>query len=258
MCGEKQQGGIDFDRDMGSPPRVRGKVVACVCPVNWCRITPACAGKSAGRWSVRSGLRDHPRVCGEKRHRSLLTRSTLGSPPRVRGKVQQVFHKFFNTGITPACAGKRAVVTARSSAVWDHPRVCGEKYAIQRHPPCGFGITPACAGKRDAPTGGNAVKGDHPRVCGEKQLPSTVHFLSGDHPRVCGEKGTRAERGPGILGSPPRVRGKGNETDKATEEAGITPACAGKRTGEATDEETCGDHPRVCGEKDGQPLKRNK
>ena len=45
------------------------------------------------------------------------------------------------------------------------------------------------------------------------------------------------------------MRGKGEGTDKVTEEAGITPAYAGKSTGDATDEETFGDHPRVCGEK---------
>ena len=69
--------------------------------------------------------------------------------------------------------------------------MCGEKL-------CGLtvylhlgGITPACAGKR----GGNDNRagdiGDHPRVCGEK-LPGAV---------------SRAKTG----GSPPRVRGKGDD-----------------------------------------------
>ena len=31
------------------------------------------------------------------------------------------------TGITPACAGKRARATAPMTPGWDHPRVCGEK-----------------------------------------------------------------------------------------------------------------------------------
>ena len=44
---------------------------------------------------------------------------------------------------------------------------------------------------------------------------------------------------------------RGKEFANIGEQAvkGITPACAGKSTGDETDEETFGDHPRVCGEK---------
>ena len=72
------------------------------------------------------------------------------------------------TGITPACAGKRALDRLQRHLVWDHPRVCGEKIFSQfrltpllESPPRVRGkdkaeflghrvlrITPACAGKR--------------------------------------------------------------------------------------------------------------
>ena len=91
------------------------------------------------------------------------------------------------------------------------------------------GITPACAGKSLRCHLRSAVRWDHPRVCGEKWEE---------------ELSSRLEEG-----SPPRVRGKGEDRKIALLRYGITPACAGKRTGA----EACGgcswDHPRVCGEK---------
>ena len=92
-----------------------------------------------------------------------------------------------------------------------------------------IGITPACAGKSLRCHLRSAVRWDHPRVCGEKWEE---------------ELSSRLEEG-----SPPRVRGKGVDRKIALLRYGITPACAGKRTGA----EACGgcswDHPRVCGEK---------
>ena len=70
-------------------------------------ITPACAGKRCDRGPYMAGIRDHPRVCGEKIWVHNLSYEFQGSPPRVRGKVR--VHDFYIAGmrITPACAGKR-------------------------------------------------------------------------------------------------------------------------------------------------------
>ena len=133
-------------------------------------ITPACAGKSVIRISDGCLRRDHPRVCGEKLNALAQCPFILGSPPRVRGKVQlQVLHNA-SEGITPACAGKRRSVAAAARSRRDHPRVCGEKYPVMDdafidmgspprmrgkantpdHRESAPGITPACAGKRYA------------------------------------------------------------------------------------------------------------
>ena len=92
----------------------------------------------------------------------------MGSPPRMRGKVPiSIFLRFLG-GITPAYAGKRLKVACPLLPTRDHPRVCGEKLAFQRHngrhqgspprmrgkaanylvAPNSAGITPAYAGKR--------------------------------------------------------------------------------------------------------------
>ena len=91
------------------------------------------------------------------------------------------------------------------------------------------GITPACAGKSPCPIVSSTTLQDHPRVCGEK-------FRA--YAKIWNE-----------WGSPPRMRGKAEDTRSAGRTAGITPACAGKRRPVPSPRSTRQDHPRVCGEK---------
>ena len=51
-------------------------------------------------------------------------------------------------------------------------------------------------------------------------------------------------------GSPPRVRGKAHVCLMTVISVGITPACAGKSRSVQGPAGSCGDHPRVCGEKE--------
>ena len=151
VCGEKMMlyawGALNY----GSPPRVRGKDSSLPALSDEWRITPACAGKRAGRTAPGRAAEDHPRVCGEKRLKLLLASS--------------------DQRITPACAGKRRRVPAFLCCCKDHPRVCGEKFRAYAlimdewgSPPRVRGkvlrstlrknllrITPACAGKSAAP-----------------------------------------------------------------------------------------------------------
>ena len=53
---------------------------------------------------------DHPRVCGEKATEDQLTAALSGSPPRMRGKVLGDLAGRELTGITPAYAGKSAML----------------------------------------------------------------------------------------------------------------------------------------------------
>ena len=177
-----------------------------------------------------------------------MRRLPLRSPPRVRGKAFSVLRRQFrfritpayagkanpgnarkpNARITPAYAGKSLSLTRPGVHIWDHPRVCGEKKftfdagkLIPGSPPrmrgkgrivavtvAGFGITPAYAGKRPDCSCHCSRFWDHPRVCGEKPP-------AGDGLNL-------------ILGSPPRMRGKGQAACEVVVEFGITPACAGK------------------------------
>ena len=127
MCGEKIYSVRDNIGEQGSPPHVRGKVSAFALHLSGHGITPACAGKRAVATVNKFIAWDHPRMCGEKMHMLLCVPASYGSPPHMRGKgrVRHVFLPF--SGITPAHAGKSSILVAHWSAVWDHPRTCGEK-----------------------------------------------------------------------------------------------------------------------------------
>ena len=50
--------------------------------------------------------RDHPRGCGENYVKNFMGYSTVGSPPRMRGKLSRNVVKSNCPRITPADAGK--------------------------------------------------------------------------------------------------------------------------------------------------------
>ena len=178
-----------------------------------------------------------------------MRRLPLRSPPRMRGKVHPAHHAEQGDGITPAYAGKSRC-NLPSTAPWkDHPRVCGEKASpmMKPAPPLGSPprvrgkakkrrrscpltrITPAYAGKRPAASAARSAKWDHPRVCGEKPLGHRCQCV--------------------LLGSPPRMRGKGIAIFRQLHHGRITPAYAGKSRLWRRPGTRCRDHPRVCGEK---------
>ena len=106
MCGEKARTLIVQDEPQGSPPHVRGKVKENQTLWYEDRITPACAGKSYIRLALLHPTWDHPRMCGEKQLVAELPKTSLGSPPHVRGKVGVGRLVDGVCRITPACAGK--------------------------------------------------------------------------------------------------------------------------------------------------------
>ena len=167
VCGEKKVMRGAKDKRMGSPPHVRGKAGYWVKDAQGRGITPACAGKRKRKTGLRRQAKDHPRMCGEKRHTFVSIESGVGSPPHVRGKGPLHLLRCRVKGITPACAGKSVWSRLNRVRLADHPRMCGEKrkdrldyYVPQGSPPHVRGkgeiesyadecdrITPACAGK---------------------------------------------------------------------------------------------------------------
>ena len=107
VCGEKPMIAVVRLAKSGSPPRVRGKEYLHPRFHTTYRITPACAGKSRYPQLMGVWRKDHPRVCGEKPIIAPNINSTSGSPPRVRGKVEDWLDIIDTLRITPACAGKR-------------------------------------------------------------------------------------------------------------------------------------------------------
>ena len=152
-------------------------------------------------------------------------------------------------GITPACAGKRVFPGTHIPAVWDHPRVCGEKKGLCAADEPRQGSPPRVRGKGGVLTGRVGAQRITPACAGKSKPRRHGSPSAGDHPRVCGEKSNCIVLPQDDGGSPPRVRGKGVKDLLPWLCIGITPACAGKR--DCKYFLGCGsrDHPRVCGEK---------
>ena len=108
VCGEKAADTYALAGATGSPPRVRGEASFNARSATAVGITPACAGRSARCTGFSPPSEDHPRVCGEKLVVVLPVKRPLGSPPRVRGEVQDSEKEVLDERITPACAGRRA------------------------------------------------------------------------------------------------------------------------------------------------------
>ena len=88
LCGEKACAYMYSCVLPGSPPPMRGKVVDIVYQLQQEGITPAYAGKRQTRRSKPRTLKDHPRLCGEKMYLFKTVQIIQGSPPPMRGKVQ--------------------------------------------------------------------------------------------------------------------------------------------------------------------------
>ena len=125
-CGENFYGGYPKGNPLGSPPRVRGKLIIRLLISLWSRITPARAGKTYHTTSSLYTLKDHPRACGENGSKMIENMNTEGSPPRVRGKRNYFYDSEWPGRITPARAGKTIDSKTGKHFTKDHPRACGE------------------------------------------------------------------------------------------------------------------------------------
>ena len=167
----------------------------------------------------------------------------------MRGKEAVLCVSARDMGITPAHAGKRKSKFVRRQQREDHPRACGEKAANFRAE-CGpKGSPPRMRGKGDCPSNRRFAVGITPAYAGKSGTVPRPDALNEDHPRACGEKQFSCIVPLGVLGSPPRMRGKGWAGSPWGSISGITPAHAGKRDGIVSGIDFDRDHPRACGEK---------
>ena len=213
----------------GSPPRMRGKVLALA--------------------SLMLCHRDHPRVCGEKQAAVALPQPVLGSPPRMRGKACLTLIIRLLLGITPAHAGKSLPAVLKCPPTRDHPRVCGEKRRVRSWRALLLGSPPRMRGKVVLSSENPLCRGITPAYAGKSRSSARPHHSHRDHPRACGEKTEYRALVTAHQGSPPRMRGKVFIGQVCIAPKGITPACAGKSLRPDNNPSTSWDHPRVCGEK---------
>ena len=149
---------------------MRGKVIQFQRFQKCSGITPAYAGKSKSSYSNLKRSRDHPRLCGEKGDLKLSNGCINGSPPPMRGKVIISTSNSFRHRITPAYAGKSFFADFRSNLSWDHPRLCGEKFASYGTSIAPTGSPPPMRGKVFFQPLAKSLGGITPAYAGKSQI----------------------------------------------------------------------------------------
>ncbi len=167
----------------------------------------------------------------------------------MRGKAKHTHAFQFRHRITPACAGKRLCLTCVLAILWDHPRMCGEKWLARFKPFATRGSPPHVRGKGVVHILVPEPLGITPAYAGKRMHQWCRKIANWDHPRMCGEKPLGLAPAGWPSGSPPHVRGKVDEEHIAEGRIRITPAYAGKSWSNALPCSRREDHPRMCGEK---------
>ena len=171
----------------GSSPHVRGALRGNgACPTG-IRDHPRMCGEHRGVNNYNNPTRDHPRMCGEHEGKYEEDSDMPGSSPHVRGARNRDYCRRLDYGIIPACAGSTRGSTLSAPLARDHPRMCGEHagqkfwfFTKQGSSPhvrgaraladavgSCGGIIPACAGSTNETCWGMPHQWDHPRMCGE-------------------------------------------------------------------------------------------
>ena len=172
-------------------------------------------------------ISDHPRACGENFPHLLTLHHNLGSPPRMRGKLNP--RKYFTrkARITPAHAGKTSAGHKPRASIKDHPRACGENLCVPVTSQFSFGSPPRMRGKLIAAAERAAQERITPAHAGKTSLLSSLCVSMADHPRACGENFVTVSGTACPNGSPPRMRGKQVERITLSVPVRITTAHAG-------------------------------
>ena len=211
-------------------------------------IIPAYAGNTCPAIRKHSPTRDHPRVCGEHALSTVLSTSSAGSSPRMRGTPTCADYEIPWRGIIPAYAGNTQDSGILRRFSRDHPRVCGEHLWLSQCAALRAGSSPRMRGTLNQLYISAQRKWIIPAYAGNTAVQFVKPFLLWDHPRVCGEHVRNSIVSWCSSGSSPRMRGTLSGRTVISARPGIIPAYAGNTLRWRHGSCRCRDHPRVCGE----------
>ena len=149
VCGEHCSMHTDAIPRQGSSPRMRGAPNVDIAYSTTSGIIPAYAGSTARRCPLGRTWRDHPRVCGEHCRMAVTRIAEEGSSPRMRGAPSLCWSNRFYSGIIPAYAGSTWLDELADVYDEDHPRVCGEHFALASLGGSELGSSPRMRGARE-------------------------------------------------------------------------------------------------------------
>ena len=137
-----------FAAELGSSPRIRGKLM-----LHWEHIIdrgliPAHTGKTCRRPCTVRRYWAHPRAYGENPCPLSVPSSTRGSSPRIRGKLGWWWGVGVEGGLIPAHTGKTLEEWQNEPIRGAHPRAYGENAFSSTASDLRAGSSPRIRGKR--------------------------------------------------------------------------------------------------------------
>ena len=150
------------------------------------RIIPTHAGQTAFCTALDRNSTDHPRACGANGSHLKLRRTTVGSSPRMRGKLMLVLPAMVTRRIIPAHAGQTRWCLPEPIRVSDHPRACGANLWCWWLFCCFFGSSPRMRGKLPSAIGTALSNRIIPAHAGQTRSMLGYSGTMPDHPRACG------------------------------------------------------------------------
>ena len=150
--GERQNGAADSQRISGSSPHTRGTRTRPPPGALWIRFIPAYAGNATGRPPFPAEQTVHPRIRGERVVPHEHQASPAGSSPHTRGTHQIPCLAFLIRRFIPAYAGNARRNPDSAPGVPVHPRIRGERHAVQSIAIADHGSSPHTRGTPRRPS----------------------------------------------------------------------------------------------------------
>ena len=166
----------------------------------------------------------------------------------MRGTHREQGRGCARPGIIPAYAGNTLPRSRLVSAVWDHPRICGEHDGSNADALMHRGSSPHMRGTQIRAVLLLPHGGIIPAYAGNTRSRHRALLNDGDHPRICGEHFPQTRIDDFKQGSSPHMRGTRGGTQRARIPVGIIPAYAGNTPSRPHISAQSRDHPRICGE----------
>ena len=215
-------------REMGSSPRMRGKLKISRVLVSIPGLIPAHAGKTPLAPARPILAPAHPRACGENSSARSSDGRGKGSSPRMRGKQLTIKAGKLSRRLIPAHAGKTQSTSVKSPLSPAHPRACGENTTTGGQSMCTNGSSPRMRGKHPGTPSTRWLDRLIPAHAGKTCRSGSMYYPVGAHPRACGENFLWRGGADGAGGSSPRMRGKRDCLCFLGLDSGLIPAHAGK------------------------------
>ena len=247
-CGENIVCTLGYAVDLGSSPRVRGKLTPNSLGSFHTGLIPARAGKTGESLISMIFSTAHPRACGENVDLFCCAVESTGSSPRVRGKRTRSRMVTLSRRLIPARAGKTGNGRWSAPMIWAHPRACGENRSRGGRGRRGRGSSPRVRGKHVSIHAVTAMERLIPARAGKTGQCVPVLQVNQAHPRACGENTLMDSKCILQNGSSPRVRGKKSHGTLVIVRHGLIPARAGKTSASNCSPLSRRAHPRACGE----------